>query len=424
VGGHHPRLRGVCVGAEGGQLRLAADLDTSHPAVVLGMSETGLGVARSLGRNGIRVIGLDCRKDVGHYSRYVQGRLCPDPLAEESAFVDHLLSLAQAENAKPVLFITADGFLRVVSRNRPSVEAHFLVNLPDSLLLDGILDKRTQYGFARRAGVDVPSTFVPGTAAELEEAAARMAFPVFVKPADVNMWRRMVSPTLKGFQARDRHELRAVAGKLMDEGVPLVVQEIVPGPDTNHYKFCCYVSRSGEMLLSFTLQKLRQNPIRFGVGSLVESVRVEELQEVGERLFHGLGYRGVGSAEFKRDERDGILRLIEINPRYWQQNALADRCGLNFPLENYRDVTGQERGPSREFAPGVKWLNVYMDFDSFLAYRREGALTLRHWLRGLRGPKVLSDLTWDDPVPALYELRFGARLLRAPRYFSRRLRQQ
>jgi predicted ATP-grasp superfamily ATP-dependent carboligase len=405
-------------------LRSAAGLDTSHPAVVLGMSETGLGVARSLGRKGIRVIGLDCRRDVGHYSRYVQGRLCPDPLAEEPVFVDHLLSLAQAEKAKPVLFITADGFLRVVSRNRSSVEAQFLVNLPNSFLLEGILNKRTQYELARRSRVDVPNTFVPGTAAELEEAASRMVFPVFVKPADVNVWRRIVSPTLKGFQAGDRHELLVVAEKLLGEGIPLVVQEIVPGPDTNHYKFCCYVSRSGEMSLSFTLQKLRQNPIRFGVGSLVESVRDDELQQVGERLFRDLDYRGVGSAEFKRDERDGRLRLIEINPRYWQQNALADRCGLNFPLENYGDVTGQEREPSKGFAPGVKWLNVYMDFDSFLAYRREGAMTVRHWLRELRGPKVLSDLTWGDPVPALYELRFGARLLRAPRYFSRRLRRQ
>ena len=67
---------------------------------------------------------------------------------------------------------------------------------------------------------------------------------------------------------------------------------------------------------------------------------------MGKRFLESIGYRGIGSAEFKRDERDGELKLIELNPRYWQQAALAERCGVNFPLAQYLDLQRWGPGPS------------------------------------------------------------------------------
>jgi predicted ATP-grasp superfamily ATP-dependent carboligase len=55
-------------------------MNKKNPAVVLGMFETGLGVARSLGEKGILVHGFDFKKDIGFYSRYVEAQLCPYPL--------------------------------------------------------------------------------------------------------------------------------------------------------------------------------------------------------------------------------------------------------------------------------------------------------------------------------------------------------
>ena len=69
-------------------------INSGHPppALVFNCHITGLAVARSLGRRGVQVIGLDRDENgYGLHSRYttVAGR-CPYPLDDERAFVDLL----------------------------------------------------------------------------------------------------------------------------------------------------------------------------------------------------------------------------------------------------------------------------------------------------------------------------------------------
>ena len=57
----------------------ACSVMNDNLAVVLGMFETGLAVGRSLGRAGIKVLGLDSVRKIGFYSKYIEARICPDP---------------------------------------------------------------------------------------------------------------------------------------------------------------------------------------------------------------------------------------------------------------------------------------------------------------------------------------------------------
>ena len=51
----------------------------SPVAVVMNMFYTGLGIARSLGEQGIRVIGLTAHRGIyGNFTRYATLRACPD----------------------------------------------------------------------------------------------------------------------------------------------------------------------------------------------------------------------------------------------------------------------------------------------------------------------------------------------------------
>jgi len=221
--------------------------------------------------------------------------------------------------------------------------------------------------------------------------------------------------------ARDFQQLQEIVNSIVIKDVPVILQEVIEGPDTSHYKYCSYISTSGKILGEFTLQKIRQNPVHFGVGAVVESLLDEELMAEGRKLFQSINFKGIGSAEFKRDQRDGKLKLIEINPRYWQQNILSTVCGINFPLINYHDVLSLPEYSCSNFKSGIKWINRYMDFDSFLKYRKEGTLSFWQWRRSLRGNKVYSDFNWHDPLPAFYEIGFGRKLFRIPGYLFKRI---
>jgi predicted ATP-grasp superfamily ATP-dependent carboligase len=117
------------------------------------MFDTGLGVGRSLGRNGIKVFGFDMVKNIGFYSKFINAEICPDPLKEEDEFIDFLVDFSKKQKRKPVLLITADYFLNSISRNRSLLKEHFLFNIADHNIIETVSDKFKQTQIAADAGI-------------------------------------------------------------------------------------------------------------------------------------------------------------------------------------------------------------------------------------------------------------------------------
>ena len=374
-----------------------------YPAIVLGLYESGLAVGRSLGRNKIKVYGLDFLKEVGFYSKYIRARICPNPLIDEKKFLDFLISFVDGFEYKPVLFVTSDSFLNIVSCNRKKLEKYFFINFPYPEIIETITDKYKQYQSASKQGIPFPNTYQLENLEMVNQIKNKIKYPAFLKAKEVNSWRKVMGE-IKGFVINNSDELVEKYDYIFKKGLQCILQEVIKGPDTAHFKFCAYVSQNGEFLLRFTLRKIRQNPIYFGIGAVVESVDYPELMEIGKKFFESINYRGVGSAEFKLDEDDGNLKLIELNPRYWQQNSLADKCGMNFALVDYLEVTHQNSQPCLKFKTGIKWINLYLDFGSFLNYRRIGKISFKEWINSLKGKKIYSIFAWDDLLPVCYDL--------------------
>ena len=390
-------------------------------AVVFGLFETGLGVIRSLGQKGIKVTGIDFKKDIGWYSRYVKSSKCPHPLQQEKEFIEWIHITFSGDKQKRPVFFTSDDFLVSFSRNREVLSNYFLFNLVDHSLHERISNKYSQFQLALTTSIDLPATWLINKPSEVEKILKNINYPVLLKGQDVNLWRKEISGSIKGFLVNDFQELHDKVNGIVTKNIPVILQEVIEGPDTNHFKYCSYTTSNGEILAEFTLQKIRQNPINFGVGSVVESIHKPELIETGRKLFSAIGFIGIGSAEFKFDNSDGKLKLIEINPRYWQQNYLSTACGMNFPYLNYLDLLQESPNPVNDFIAGIKWVNRYMDFDSFLKYRREGCLSFSGWRKTLKGKKVYPDFTWDDPIPVLYEIGFGRKLYKIPYFLWKKL---
>ena len=71
-----------------------------------------------------------------------------------------------------------------------------------------------------------------------------------------------------------------------------------------------------------------------------------------------LGFDGLVEVEFKRDPRDGELKLLDINPRVWGWHTLAQRAGVDFPYLLWRLARGERsrrghRAAGRALGPHV-----------------------------------------------------------------------
>ncbi|RJQ27643.1 hypothetical protein C4577_00845 [Candidatus Parcubacteria bacterium] len=398
------------------------NLNHQNPALILGRFETALGVVWSL-RKYLQgnIYTLDNKKDITYYSRFSKSLFCPNPIENEEKYLDRLFTISKEFEQKPVLFITSDNHLKIVNCNQELLSDYYHFNMASSELLNVIGDKSKLSQLALKNNIAVPLTYTIECKSDLDTILVKdIIFPLFLKGLDVNSWRQKVHGSKKGYIINSKEELNKRGEAILKLNVPYVLQEVIQGPDTNHYKVCVLYSKNGKQLLNFTLQKIRQNPIHFGVGAVVESIYYPELSDLGTKLFDSINFRGIGSAEFKLDEKDGKLKLIEINTRYWQQNYLATVCGMNFPLIDYFEATDQNYSSVSEFQYGIKWINRFMDFDSFLAYKKEDELTFSSWLKTLKGKKISSNFRLIDPLPALANINFGMKIINLPKFLLKK----
>lgn len=390
-----------------------------NKAYVLSLYDTGLAAVRSLGRAGIQVVGLDSdHRMAGFKSRFCTTKLCPNPSHQPDELLHFLIEEGMRQSQAGIIFPASDAFALFVSRYRDELSTFFRFNIAPSHVIEAMINKRLQYEMAERVGIPYPKTYYPKTIQDVHNLKDVLEYPIFIKPYVAHLWKENVIEG-KGFKVHENGELQARFEEIIPMGIEAMVQEIIPGPNTNHFKVCTYIDSQGKSLGVFTLRKIRQHPEEFGTGTLVESVHYPELAEMGLRFFEGIGYRGIGSIEFKIDARDGNLKLIELNPRLWLQNAQATVCGMNFPLMQYLDLTKQNPLPVRDFLVGVKWIKSDADFVTSWDRYQRGELSLREWIFTLKGMRSFSIFAMDDLAPFFHAIEYGSKLLRIPRYLLR-----
>ncbi|NQT71540.1 MAG: hypothetical protein HQ553_02075 [Chloroflexi bacterium] len=374
-------------------------------AIVLYMNVPGLGVTRSLGKEGVEVYGIDRYPDaVAFSSKFCKKSFVfADPITAPAKLLDQMIELGKGLDEKAVLLPTSDYYTDFVSTFRTELSEYFLFNIPSSSILKTLIDKSQQYTLASQLGITIPATFSPGSKDELMEKGSTISYPAFIKGVSSHEWYSYFEN--KGFVAHSFDELQEYYNLISSKDLRIVVQEIVEGPNKNHYKVCAYYSKEQKLLALFSTQKTRQFPADFGIGSFMTSMKCPELIETSLKFFEGMGYTGVGSIEFKKDDKDGQFKLLELNPRFWKQNNHPTFAGVNFAYINYLDCIGKELAPSLNFRENVHWLNTVEDIGSFLANRKKGDISTTEWLRSLFKTNCHAFFQRDDLGPVWWNAK-------------------
>jgi predicted ATP-grasp superfamily ATP-dependent carboligase len=384
------------------------------------MNETGLTAVRCLGRQGISVQGFDiAAKRAGFRSRYCTADVCPDPLHQPDDLVRFLSRQAGDGPQKVVLLPTSDLFFLFLSRYRAQLADRFLLSLPSADVAESVVNKRRLYEFAAACGTPFPTSHFPGTYEEALAVKDSLRYPAFIKPYWGHQWRRHFGGLHKGFKVQSPDEFLARFREVLDSGHPALVQSYITSADDNLFSLSLYVSQAGEVLAAFPRKQVRQYPANSGTVSLAVSEHNPQLVADGARFCQSIGYRGIAGLEYKLDREDHQYKLLDFNPRLMLSDSLTAYCGINLPLIQYLDVTGQRPAPRREYPEGVKWLESIADFHSFQQYHERGELGFKDWFNSLRGARVFALFAWDDPLPFLVARKFGLSYGRILEYLIR-----
>ncbi len=383
------------------------------PAIVTPLDEhMGLDIARSLGRRGIPVYGLDPDPAAaGRKSKYCQLVVCPDPKKSEQEYLQFLLNWGKRLNQKAVLYPLSDDMALICAREREALTAYYDYVMPSYPTIVTLATKAGLAAAAEQCGIATPKTVRPHNAQEVEAIAQQISYPAILKPIEGAYWHipeiarllreNPLSGRAKVVLCHDAPALLQMYQKIAGYDDRMIIQEVVPGPDENLFYISFYLNRESKPLALFAGRKLRVIPVGFGSASYVRSIRDPELERVALQLLSGVKYQGLGGLEFKKDSRDGHYKLIEFNVRFGMWDGLGVRCGVDTPYIAYCDALHQAIEPQFTYREDVIWVDWQRDIRAFWMYNRQGKLTFSQWLRSLKGEKMWAVYSKDDWLPGL-----------------------
>ena len=429
---HRRNLRGAfssvqrhrCQGslAQIGDRGCAMGDDAMVPAIVVGREQTCLGTLRSLRLAGIPAYVACPPADPTCRSRWF--RPVPgDTHWDGSVGPETLDTLAAMPLPRAVLIPARDDALGWAAdlANGPLADRFPVCSSPRAVV-EILLDKSRFREFLAGTDIPHPRTFTIRSAADIAAIPFEELDRIFIKPADSQKFLRIMG--VKGMWVRNREKFESIWRRLADQDLSVIAQEYIPGSSDQHYFIDGFRDRGGNLTGLFARRRLRINPPDFGNSSYCVSIPLNDIEPAVRgltELLTRLRYRGIFSAEFKRDARDGVFRILEVNSRPWWYVEFATRCGVNVVEMAYRDALGMPVTHAGDYVTGAGCINFRNDLETVLrsgATRTPLSLALRQWSRG-----HFSVFRWDDPLPGLQIAWRGAsRALRKRlvRVFDRR----
>lgn len=379
--------------------KLAFAMNSKIDVLVLGSSPTGLYVLREAAQCGLRVGLVDTVRGCAFYSRYASKSFLirPDEIFEWIS--------ANLIEKSPLLIPTSDAWVEAISTLMLSKNNSLLSFQAYQGGAPPLLDKIRFHALCSHHGIETPGVWQAEGKNELRELGGSIPYPCILKPALIHK-ARLYLKGRKVLLARNEDEF-AMHVSAMPQGLGgWMVQEIIPGRESEITLFGGYIARDGTPMEVFTGRKLRQYPAGFGSASLVVSANCKETRDLTLKFLRDINFHGIFGAEYKRDPRDGRLKMIEINPRPTLWFQAANDAGCRIVGAAVRDIRDEESVISSGVRKDVCWRYLFKDIASKVFYSRTKDFIFPP--PDVRADHLSFVRSWpvfrfSDPLPAMFE---------------------
>jgi D-aspartate ligase len=374
--------------------RQAKDLP---PVIILGGGSNALSVARSLGRQGVRVYAINEPTEHVCSSRYAKRIPLEDD--QERTRLNYLLGSDSESLLGAVLLSCDDAGIELLARHREQLAHRYLLDDSDPGPQLAMLDKYQTYKLAVEAGVPTPRFWVAGTSEEVSSLREEFVYPLLVKPFISHVFQQRFGK--KFLVVGNFDELVSAYKVVADARITCMLVEMLQGPDELCCSYYTYMDEYGNALFDFTKRVYRRLPSNMGKGTFHRTEWNPEVRDVSLKLLEHVGLRGLACIEFRRDLRDGQLKLIECNSRFTAANALVAASGFDLACFVYNRLIGRLQAPLVKYRLGKRLWDPVEDFKAYRALSREGRITFAAWLSTVLHRHTMIYFAWDDPIPTL-----------------------
>jgi predicted ATP-grasp superfamily ATP-dependent carboligase len=378
------------------------DVKFENPVLILGGHQIGLWVAREFGKRNIEIyIVGDNKNNIAFKSKYCKRRIVVPRPWDCQKLVKILKNMAKITTKRLVVYALNDMDILSLSMIKGELRDDFYFVVSEREATETLVNKRKFYQALDENNIEHPKTFFPRDLENAKYLGKNMSYPVFIRPSITELFIRVFGYR-KGFVANSYGELLKYYHSATSKKVEVMFQEIIPGSPYNSLQLEGYFNKNFCPTGLFARQRLRIWPLNFGNTTLCVSVSLSKFTLETKKItdfLKNIRYNGLASAEFKKDARDGIYKLLEINARPWLHFWLSAKCGINILFSSYLDAIGEKVEYNQGYIAGFKSLNFWDDLSAFIKMTLKGELTFREWLSSLKGVKRLTLFDEHDALP-------------------------
>ncbi len=373
----------------------------AHVLVTDAQMRSTLAVIRSLGKHKISITaGEETRFATGFFSKYCTNHVVyPSPTEHKEDFINFIIDLVQHKKYD-MLIPVANPCLLPIIENEKEISQYCKIALPPKEIFLKAYNKENTLKLAMDNHVACPKTFFIYSIDDLFLNKNNFQYPLVIKPK--------VSAGSRGFViCHSFIELLENYKHITKKFGEILIQEYIP----NGGEFGVYTlfNKDSEPISVSVQKRIRTYPVKGGPSTLRETIKndlSDEAIKTAFRLLRLLNWVGVAMVEFRTDARDGIPKLMEINPRFWGSLELSILSGVDFPYLLYQSMNNEVIETNLHYKAGVKCRWILPGDILWYLSSQDKIKNLPEFLRFDLPDDIISK---DDPLPTL---GFGLATLR------------
>ena len=308
-----------------------------------GHLKSALAAVRSLGKRGIDVI---CASDrgsaMGLHSRYCSDTFVyPSPSEDRQGFIDTIVEFANNIGSKPLIYSFSDETFLPISDEREKLEKCITLVLSNEESINIAFDKVETLSLAKRLEVPHTDYYEKKNLKEIKDLAQTLLYPVVIKPRNSCVW--VENKGVKGTASYVFKSSELISKSVtihIETGKWPLIQNFIKGEEYGVEVLCL----KGKIVAVSSHKRIRSLNPSGGAAVVKETIcdneKATRMEDYAQRFSQELKWNGVMMLEFKMDEKEEILKLLEINGRFWGSLPLAVYAGVDFPYLFFEQAQG------------------------------------------------------------------------------------
>lgn len=348
-------------------------------------------VAYTLKKSGYEVhLICNATLNYGYHTRYATKKaVCS--YEDEGVYLDFVKKYVKENGIATIMPMNDEG-ATFLSKHKPELIGLVPFLIPDWSIFEKGYDKNLLMSLCREKGYPHPITIDLEKVNFLTLLDGDILFPSIIKPNYTSGGRGM---TL----VNDVEELHHFYPAIREKFGPCHLQQFIE-PGGRQVKVQVFIDPRDGKTYSSVIHKQRFYPEKGGSSSCNITIADDKTSEICTQILRDINWEGFADFDLIEDPKDGVLKVMEINPRIPACIKSAILSGIDYATM-IADVSLDKPLKEYTYKPGQKLRHIGFEMLWFKSSKNRWK-TKPCWFNWIDPKLSFQDFSWRDPMPFFY----------------------